>query len=152
MVRAVGCQIVCVGTAKISRCALCCLRRHTDKCFIVDLLLIALWVSFELKIQTLFLQTTLQALLGDLPLLQYSDPSTGTALGAANIAIDPNTAGVAEVQKVVISSDAAFVREVQSLTLSGATAGTFEVTLSGADTSVEVAYDATDVVLEVSVP
>lgn len=91
----------------------------------------------------------MQTLLGDLPLLQYSDPSSGNALGAGNFGIVATTAGVAEVQKIVISSDAGFVREVQSLTLSGATGGTFDVTLSGADDSVQVAYDATDAVLEV---
>lgn len=91
----------------------------------------------------------MQALLGDLPALQYSDPLTDP-LGGANIAITDTSAGVAEVQKVVISSDAGFVREVQSLALSDATGGTFDVTLSGASDSVEVAFDASAADLKVS--
>lgn len=94
------------------------------------------------------ISSKIQALLGDLPVLVYSDPPTGTALGAGNIGI-ADTPGVAEVQKVVISSDAAFVWEVQSLTSSGATGGTFDVTLSGADNSVAIAYDATATELKV---
>lgn len=66
------------------------------------------------------------------------------------IDIIETSAGVAEVQKVVISSDAGFVREVQSLSASDATAGTFDVTLSGASNSVTVAFDASGADLEVS--
>lgn len=100
-----------------------------------------------LKMQAEYLQYMMQALLGDLPTLQYG--TTSTLSVPSNIAIAKTSTGVAEVQKVVISSDAGFVREVQSLTLSGATAGTFDITLSDASNSVSVTYDASAADLEV---
>lgn len=78
-------------------------------------------------------------------MLQYSVSATNTLTPADSIAITEISAGVAEVQKVVISSDVGFTKEVQSLSLdAAATAGSFDVTLSGASTSVTVPFDASE--------
>ncbi len=86
----------------------------------------------------------MQTLLGDLPMLQYSVSAIETLTPVNSIGITETSAGVAEVQKVVISSDVGFTKEVQSLSLdAAATAGSFDVNLSGASTSVTVPFDAT---------